>query len=182
MQNYYDITRIVDTIKNSGLNLNDFTQKEFDEIFKGTQDKKGIVSLKWLRTHGVDEDGYIKPTWYGIPPFAEIISKETFTLDNVERKKLIDEYGREVKNCPIRYFKKLLGAERRKYARCRVVTYKAPLEVARYHYKISFNREAMFKNMELVELFIDDDILRLQKKLDELHQTLEIINRERKGA
>lgn len=178
----YNFLEAIDIITNSGLNLDDFTQKDFDKIFKGTQKLKGLLTLRWLRSHGIDDHGRICWTYCGnaITPFAEIISKDTFVIDNLKRKKLVDKRnGRDVTEITLREYKSLDMVTRKEYDYCEIVAYEESREVARYHYKLNLDREAILRNIEYVERCLNGEILHLQKKLDRRCRTMNAINKIR---
>lgn len=187
MRNNYDIIadvtkvqKIINTIENSNLNVNEFTKKEFDALFKGNATAHSDFSLDWLRIRGVNKVGNVKRSCLGgVIPFVTLAREEFFEVPNKNKVKsycIVDENNNEVKGYDENdfYTPKTHTLLEKIYGNIKLVETEKPIMGRRNYYKIDFNAlKKVNTRKNDVEKYYEDKILKLSKTVAKYQKMLD---------
>lgn len=175
--------------KVENFNADEFTQKEFDKLFKGNKSKPSGFSLSWLRDYGVDNDGDIRcASSWGYPRrevtrFVTIAREEQFEVPNKTTHEkgyaLADENGNILKgyNADDFNYPKMRALIEEKFGKVHLVEVDKPIMGKRYFYRIdldALNRVA--KCSDEIAKYYEYKILKMSTQLEKYQKALDLVS------
>lgn len=166
-------------VKETDLIGREFTQKEFDAIFKGTKKNPGIITLDWLRENG-ERNGEVVSSYWGRA--NEFVTTRTELFELVGdydwgTEVLKSENGEVLENVNVNFFLNdeiYREAVERKYGKCEVTS----VAMGRRNF-YTINIEALERvksQTEEIRKYYEEKLAELEAKADKYRMILSELN------